>query len=341
MDLRFQHLESLHWLWAVLAAGILLVVALVRKRHLLARLADDALLGRLVPAAGAARPAVRIVLLLAAMTMLVASLVDPRWGFTYRQVQQRGADVVVVLDVSRSMLAEDARPDRLERARQFIRDLVEDLGGDRVALVTFAGTATVRCPLTVDYGAFLTTLDTVVIEEGGRGGSLVGDALRTAVDAFLDEEPDHKAIIVFTDGEDHGSYPVEAAQRIADTRSIPVYTIGIGDSTEGGRIPVERDGQRFYLTHEGREVWSVMNAEQLRAVALATGGAFVPVGTATMDMAQVYKERIEPAAKREFEATEVKRYQARFQWFAGLALALLLIESFMGDRAARRAAERT
>ena len=334
MDLRFHHIDALHWLWVVLGLAAIIAVGFALKRRDLGRFADTALVSRLAASTSFGRQYVRAGLLLFALVALVAALLDPRWGVIYRQVHQRGVDIVVVLDLSRSMLAEDAVPNRLERARQYIRDLVDQLGGDRVALVTFAGTASLKCPLTVDYAAFGLALATVTPEGVSRGGSLLGDAMRLAQDAFTDDIPDHKAIVVFSDGEDHGSYPLEAAQRIHETLAVPVYTVGIGDAGDGARIPVEVEGQRVYLTHDGQEVWSKMDSTLLREMALTTGGAFVPVGTGTVDMGRVYTDRIEPMAKRQFETASVRQRNPRYQWFVGLALALLLVESMMGDRRA-------
>ncbi|MHC4208736.1 MAG: vWA domain-containing protein [Planctomycetota bacterium] len=332
MDVRFNHLEALHWLWLVAALGLVLAVGFAVRHRDLCRFASEALLGRLAPATSIGRKYTGAVLVVLALVALVGALLDPRWGITYRQVQQRGIDLVVILDVSRSMLAEDARPNRLDRARQHIGDLVDRLGGDRVALVTAAGSAELKCPLTVDRGAFRLALATAMPDAAPRGGSLLGDALRLAGGAFTDEIPDHKAVIVFTDGEDHGSYPLEAARRLHETLSVPVFTVGIGDSHEGARIPIAVEGRRVYLTYDGQEVWSKMNAAVLRDIALATGGAYVPLGTGTVDMGRIYAERIEPIARREYEATTVKQHHPRYQWFAGLALLLLVVETATGDR---------
>ena len=332
MDVHFNHLESLHWLWLVAAVIGVMWYGAWRRRHALMRFASTRLLERLAGRPVMERGIMRIVLLLGALLMMVAALLDPRWGVEFQQVQQRGVDVMIVLDVSRSMSARDARPSRLERAKQFVRDLVEQCAGDRVGLVTFAGVPAVKCPVTIDYGAFVLSLDLVGVESGGRGGSLLGDALRRAVTAFPDDHPDHKAIVVFSDGEDHGSFPLEAASDIASELSIPVFTVGIGDDREGSRIPIEDTTPPRYLVHDGEEVWSIMNASLLREIALQTGGAYVPVGTGTVDMGEVYRERIAPIATREFETVQRTRRTVRFQWFAGLALVLLLIESFMSER---------
>jgi Ca-activated chloride channel family protein len=332
MDVRFNHLEALHWLWLV--AGLLAFIAagFALRRRDLRRFASAAVLGRLLPRTSFGRQYAGAMLIGLALVALVAALLDPRWGVTYRKLPQRGIDLVVILDVSRSMLAEDARPSRLERARQYIGDLVERVAGDRVALVTAAGNAELRCPLTVDHGAFRLALATATPQAAGRGGTLLGDALRKAAEVFTDDVPDHKAVIIFSDGEDHGSYPLEAARRLHERLSMPIFTVGIGDADEGARIPVTVNGRRVFLTHDGQEVWSKMNASGLREIALATGGAYVPLGTGTVDMGRIYAERIEPLATREFEATTVKRHHPQYQWFAGLALLLLAAESLLGDR---------
>lgn len=332
MDVRFVHLDALHWLWAVLGLAAVMVIGFAVKRRDLRRFADDTLLPRLLARTSVSSQYVRASLVVAALILLVAALIDPRWGVSYRQVQQRGIDLVVLLDVSKSMLAQDAQPDRLGRAKQFIGDLVDRLGGDRVALVTFAGTASLKCPLTVDHNAFRLAMRTAGPEWAPRGGSLLGDALRLARNAFTDEVPDHKAIVIFSDGEDHGSYPLEAARNLFAELAVPIYTVGIGGSGEGARIPVETAGATNWLTYDGQEVWSKMNPVLLRDIALATGGAFVPVGVGTVDMGHIYADRIEPVAKRVFETATVKRHHPQFQWFAGLALALLLVESLIGDR---------
>jgi Ca-activated chloride channel family protein len=332
MDVRFNHLESLHWLWLVAGLAAVMIGGFAVRRRDLRRFASAPVLARLLPRTSFGRQYVGAALVGLALVALVAALIDPRWGVTYRQVQQRGIDLVVILDVSRSMLAEDARPNRLARAKQYIADLVDRLGGDRVALITAAGKAELACPLTVDHGAFALSLAEAGPDTAPRGGSLLGDALRMAQEVFTDEVPDHKAVILFSDGEDHGSYPVEAAKKLHEALSVPVYTVGIGDADEGARIPIEVDGQRVYLTYEGQEVWSKLNAPLLRDIALATGGAYVPVGTGTVDMGAIYAERIEPIAGRELDAAEVKRHNPQYQWFAGLALLLLVAESVAGDR---------
>lgn len=332
MDIQFYQLESLNWLWLVATLTVIVFVGFKLRKRRMRRFADAALVRRLIPNFSAPKAVARSVLMLMAMVSLVAAMIDPRWGTEYEEVQQQGIDIMFVLDLSRSMHAEDVTPNRLGRAKQYISDIVEQLGGDRIGLVGFAGAASLKCPLTIDYGAFrlsLAELNPLLI---GRGGSLLGDALRLASDSFTDDLKDHKAIVVFSDGEDHGSYPLEVAASIWQDKGIRIYSFGLGDSDEGARIPVVKDGRRSYLTHDGQQVWSKMNPDILREIALSAGGAFVPVGTNTIDVARVFDEKIAPATKRQFETTRIQRFQVRYQWFAGLALALLMLQSLLTDR---------
>ncbi|MCZ6836466.1 MAG: VWA domain-containing protein [Planctomycetota bacterium] len=334
MDIQFNNLDSLHWLWLVGVLALITFVGFKLRKRRLQRFADSSLLQRLAPTYSHGKAIWRTLLSLSAMVVLVGAMLDPRWGVEYEEIQQQGIDLMFVLDVSNSMYAEDVKPNRLGRAKQSISDIVDQLGGDRVGVVGFAGIATLACPLTIDYGAFRLSLNEMSPETIGRGGSLLGDALRLAADSFTDDVKDHKAIVVFSDGEDHGSYALEAAQNIWEQKSIRIYSFGLGDSGDGARIPVIKDGQRTYLMHKGEQVWSKMQPDILRDIALAAGGAFVPVGTSTIDVARVFDEKIAPATKREFETARIQRYQVRYQWFAGLALALLLLESMTTERRA-------
>ena len=334
MNFRFEQLESLHWLWLVLAMALLLAWSWRARRRALAMFADVPLLKQLTPQASLGRWIALGLLRIIAMVLIVAALIDPRWGTRYQDVKRRGIDILFVVDVSRSMLAQDVKPNRLDRAKQFIGDTVEALAGDRVGLISFAGVSAVKCPLTVDYGAFRLSLNELSTESSVRGGSLLGDALRLAGDSFTDESKDFKCVIVLSDGEDQGSYPTEAAQKLLDEKGVRTFTVGIGDSNEGARIPISGGG---YVTYQGQEVWSKMDPEVLRETALAGGGAFVPAGTSTVNMADVYQQKIASAGGTESQASRIKLYEPQYQWPAGAALALLLIESWMSLRRSSRA----
>ncbi len=331
MDIRFQHLAYLHLLWVVLALLGVIVYGMARRRRALARFAHENVLARLLPAGTRARRWVKSSILLAALVALVMAIIDPRWGVYWEEVPSHGIDIVFVLDVSRSMLAEDVAPSRLERARQDIKDVVDTLAGDRVGLVTFAGVASLRCPLTTNYSSFVMALDEVEPSGAARGGSLLGDAIRIAAGAFVDQVKQYKTIIVLSDGEDQGSFPIEAARKVQEERGIRVFTVGVGDSAQGSRIPITRDGQKLYLQYEGQEVWTKMDPAILQQMALAGGGAFIPAGTSRIDLGQIYQQKIAGTEKREFETSRVQRYKVRYQWFAGLALLLVMVETMIRE----------
>lgn len=338
MDFVFDNRWAIHLFWLVPVMLVVYLHGAYRRRRALARFATLALLPHLVPDLSLARRWIRAGLVLAAITAGVFALTGPRWGVHYEDVQRKGIDIIFCLDVSRSMLAEDVSPNRLQRAKQYIKDVVEQLHGDRVGLVVFAGTPVLMCPLTVDYGTLRMVLDDVGIQSSARGGTLIGDAVRLAADSFADEIKKYKAIILITDGEDQESYPVEAAANAYIEKGIRVSTVGIGDLNEGGRIPITQGGRKVYLQHDGQEVWSKMGTQTLAKMADSGGGAYIPAGTSQVDMGQVYAQKIATTELRELEAARIKRYDAQYQWFAGLAFVLLMTESLMTDRKRRQAA---
>ncbi|MHC4908989.1 MAG: VWA domain-containing protein [Planctomycetota bacterium] len=338
MDIRFENLDALHWAWLVAVVAAVSVIGLRLQRRRLRRFASAAVLAHLVPASAWTRGILRSAMVVAAMGFLVVALLDPRWGSSIEELPQQGVDVFIAVDLSRSMLAEDATPNRLDRARQLIGDLLEAMGPDRAGLITFAGTATLACPLTVDHGALALSLMEADPALVGRGGSLVGDALRLAGDSFTDDIKDSKAVVVFSDGEDHGSFPVDAARSLWEEKGVRVFTVGIGDAGDGARIPiVGPGGGRRYVLHENQEVWSKMDDATLRDLALQGGGAFIPAGTSNVDMTEVYDQHIAPVTRRDFGSGRVERFHARFQWFVVPALLLLLIEAGLRDTPRRSA----
>lgn len=332
MDVRFENLASLHLLWLVVGLFGVVWYGMARRRAALERFASRSLLTSLMPGGTLRRRWVKSLVVIAAMLLLVLAATDPRWGLYYENLPRRGMDVIFVVDVSRSMLARDLRPNRLERAKQYIRDMLDTMAGDRVGLIAFAGAPSLKCPLTINYSAFRMSLDEVTVKASPRGGTLLGDAIRTACDSFVDKIKDHKAIVVITDGEDQESYPVEAAKQAYSEMGIRVYTVGLGDDNEGARVPAKDSHAGVYMQYQGQEVWSKMNPQTLKEVALAGGGAYVPVGTKDIDLGQVlYEERIAQMARREFETSRVERHQVQFQWFAGAALLLLFVEMAIAE----------
>ncbi len=332
--IRFHDVGMLLFLWAVPALAAVFAYAGWRRRQALARFAEAKLLPLINVSISVARRRGKAGLLLAAFAAVVAASARPAWNPVAEKIERHGRDVVFVLDVSRSMLAEDLAPNRLDRAKLAILDCVERLQGDRVGLVAFAGNAAVKCPLTLDYGFFRMMLEDVSVDSVSRGGTMIGDALRKCLnEVFDDRHKEHKDIILITDGEDHDSFPLEAA-REAGERGVRIIAIGIGDEEQGRRIPIrDESGQRVFLKYKGQEVWSKLDAETLRKMVNATpGGRYLNVATGAIDLGEVYADLIASADKKALESRTVKRYEEKFQLFLGLAFTLLCVEMLLSER---------
>jgi Ca-activated chloride channel family protein len=204
--------------------------------------------------------------------------------------------------------------------------------GDRVGLVTFAGSATKSCPLTNNYGAFRLALDDVTTRSTARGGTNLGDAIRFAADdCFTDEVRDHKAIILITDGgETEESYAKEASQLAFEERGIRVFTVGLGELGEGARIPITRNGQRTYLQFEDQVIWSKLDPALLQSMAAVADGGYFH----NTDFREIYDDVQRKVLDRTFETEQREMQHARFHWFAWPAFVLLMLESLLTDRKA-------
>ncbi|MEK6270927.1 MAG: VWA domain-containing protein [Planctomycetales bacterium] len=328
MDIQIGNMSSLLWVWAVGLAVVVMVVALIVRARAISKFATPNLVSRILPEASWKRSGIRIVCLAAALLMMLAALMDVRWGRNWRDVPQKGIEVVFLLDISRSMLAEDINPNRLDRAKQQITDMLDVMEGDRAGLVVFAGRAKQQIPLTSNHHDFKLMLEEVGPHCLERGGSRLGNAIRVARSCFLEESDDHKAMVIITDGEDHESKPVEEAQDAYASQGIRTFTVGLGSMEKGARIPVRLASQnRSYLQHEGQEVWSRMNGDILKEVALAGEGAYIPAGTKQVDMGDVYGSYISSVEQTEFESARINSYIPRYPWFVGLALLVLVIDT--------------
>ena len=340
--MRWNDVEMLYLLWALPFLVALFAYAGYRRRQALEVFAEAKLLPRLNTVISRARRRVKAILALAAFVFIVLGLARPAWNPIEHEVTREGRDVVFILDVSKSMLAEDLAPNRIERAKIAIRDCLEVLQGDRIGLVAFAGTAAVKCPLTRDYGFFRLMLDDIQAGSIARGGTMIGDAVRKAIDeAFDDQEKGFKDIILITDGEDHDSFPEEAAKEAGD-RKIRIIAIGIGEENEGRRIPITDElGRRTFMKYQGREVWSKLDADTLRKMVNVTpGGQYLNVATGTIDLGQVYLDLVVQAEKKQLEAKTIQRYEEKFQIFLVLAFALLCVEVILSERMRKSERER-
>ncbi|MEM7052170.1 MAG: VWA domain-containing protein [Acidobacteriota bacterium] len=337
-EVRVGSPDSLWLLWLVPLLLAFFVYSFRTRARLLRRFASATMLERLTAGISRPRQLLKAALLLAGLAAAVLALAELKWGFTWEEVQRRGVDIVVALDVSDSMLVEDAEASgslsRLERAKREIVDLLKILEGDRIGLVAFAGTAFLECPLTLDYSAaevFLGSIDTDLIPVKGTA---LGDALRTSLEAFEGSAQPSRAIILITDGEDHGGAALEAAEE-AKTAGVRIFTIGIGRD-EGSPIPDARGG--FRRDRRGEIILSRLDEPTLQKIALATGGRYVRSVTGDVDLEQIYSQGIKATLEdQELGSRRRQRWEERFQWAVGLAALLLMLEVLISERTRRRA----
>ena len=306
-----------------------------RRRRALAAFVEAPLAARALPRIDVRRRWVKASCVVGAIGSLIIALMQPQWGETEEDVPRRGRDLVIVLDASLSMLAEDAAPNRLEYAKHLVQQLVERVradGGHRLALVTFAGRAALQSPLTLDYGLFLERLAQVDPARIQIKGTLIGDALRQALRVSGRLEPGYSDLVLITDGDDHGSLPAETARLLAD-QGIALYVVGVGDPETGARIPLG-DGNRQgdYLRYNGYEVQTRMRSDLLADIALRADGVYVAAENGHEPLAQLYAMHIDDLPRRELDAYSRSVAADRFQWFLAAALVLLGLEMALRER---------
>jgi len=317
---------ALFCMWLVPVVGFLVLYAHRKRQAAALQFVDDAMVKRLMPAFTAARAWTKAVLLMIAVGLFVVAVARPRFGVYFEEVTARGVDLFVVLDVSRSMLAEDVKPNRLERAKSDIRDLLTRLEGDRVGLIVFAGAPVMQVPLTTDQGFFKMMLADIDSNSAPRGGTLIGDAIRKALESMEARADRDQAVVLITDGGDQDSFPQEAAQQAAE-RNVRIITVGLGDVSEGARIPSRNaDGGLSFVQHDGQEVWSKMDGDLLEDIATTTQGAYVPAQTLSYDLGKIYDDQLARLTRGDIRSDKRKRFREQYQWFAGLGLILLLVE---------------
>ena len=338
----------IHWgepsillaLGAVPPVAWLLVRAHRRRASDAARFADAEMLARLMPAPSSWRPAVKTVAMLLGLACVVVAGARPRFGVSFEEAVQRGADLVALLDVSRSMMAEDVAPNRLRAAKAGILSLLDQSGGDRVGLIVFAGKPVLKAPLTADRAFLREILEEIDVESAPRGGTRLGDAIVKALETLAPRGDRDQAIVLFTDGEDHDSRP-EAAARQAAERNVKVFTVALGDTRTGARVPrTDASGRRTFLLYEGQEVWSKANEGLLRVIAAQTGGVFVPAGSGGYHLGPTWKELLGSLNRGEIREQKRITYAEQFQWFLGAGILFLLADVVVPRYPTRRSRTR-
>lgn len=320
--MRFANPMFLVLVAAVPLAGLFWAFLRARREKSLDRLVAPSLRGRLMPA-GVNLWGLQAWLVLAGLFLCLFAASRPQWGKTTEKTVERSRNVVVAIDVSRSMLAEDVRPNRLERAKADVADLIDALEGDRCALVAFRRTGVVVCPLTTDHAYLRSALEQLSPESAPRGETDLGSAIRASLGALDPAADDHNAIIMISDGGDLRGEALANAE-LAKKRGVPIFTVGIGDPNRGASLPAAdgRGEQKF----QGEVVKVRLEEKALKAIADASKGRYVPLataGTAETTLGAIYRRFLRQVAAKE-QNEEAERAAERYQLFLVPGLCLLL-----------------
>jgi Ca-activated chloride channel family protein len=271
----------------------------------------------------------KAILMIVGVLFLILALIEPKWGYHWEEVEKRGIDIVIAVDTSRSMLADDVKPNRLEVAKREVEDLLHVLEGDRVGLVVFSGSAFTYCPLTSDYGAFRLFLNDINTNIIPRGGTSLAEAIRKGISTFEANSKNHKVIILITDGENHEDDPLKAAVK-AKEQGIVIYTVGVGKK-EGSYIKMKDESgqERLLKDRQGQVVKSRLDEITLNKIALETGGLYTPAYGTKWGLENIYKDSIAKIEESTLKTQRVKRYVNRYQIPLFIAIVLITLESFL------------
>lgn len=330
--MQFAKPEILYWLWGIVLVAAFLFWAVKRKQNLLKRFASEDLLSEIAASFDAKRDTIKHCLLVLVFVLGVLALARPQWGFDWQEVKRQGLDIMVVIDTSRSMLTEDVKPNRLERTKLAVRDLLKKLKGDRVGLIAFSGKAFLVCPLTVDYNGVILSLGDLDTETIPQGGTNLSEAIQEVMQAYGQTPSPHKAAIILTDGENLQGDPVALAKK-AREKGFKIYCVGIG-TKEGEliRIPNALGEYEFLKDENGNFVKSRLNEKLLQEIALLTGGIYVRASGAQLGLDLIYDQELSKLEKREIESKMEKRFHERFQFPLSVAVLLLVLSTCMTTR---------
>jgi Ca-activated chloride channel family protein len=328
------------WFWAMLILPVLLVLFVRAERRGAQRLRDfvsPRLLPQLADRVDHFRRRLKFALQLVGLALAIIALAQPRWGYEFAEAKRKGVDLLIAVDTSRSMLSNDVQPNRLERVKLAAQDLVNQLEGDRVGLIAFAGRAFVQAPLTIDYGAAIEAirdLDTTTIPEGGTN---ISEAITLADQTYGKSATGNRALIIFTDGEELSGDAVKTAKAAADG-GARIFTVGVG-TQQGSLIPVTVEGgNAFVKDAKGQVVKSRLDENRLREIAEATGGFYLHLENGPATMHQLVTDGIGKMKAGDIDVRLSRRPIERYEWPLGAGLAALAVSLLIGDRKRARAA---
>jgi len=329
-------LENPYFLYGLILIPILVIFFIILmqwRRKALSRFGELNIIGQLIPNYSPGRHIVKFILLLIGLAFLIMGLANPQIGSKLVKAERKGIDIMIALDVSNSMLAEDIQPNRLEKAKQSISRLIDKLGNDRIGIIVFAGKAYTQLPITSDYAAaklFLSTSNTNIVP---TQGTAIGAAIDLAVESF-NENNLSKAIIIITDGENHEGDALQSTQLAAD-QDIRIFTIGMG-SPEGSPIPIYSSGNiiGYKKDKDDNTIVTKLNETMLQQIASTGNGIYIRANNTSAGLRKVFDE-INKLEKQEFESRMFADYEDRFQYFIAVGLIFLIFELFILERKSR------
>lgn len=320
------------YLLLVIPLLLLLFLQLLLWRHRTRKkFADSALLRKLSPDTSTFKSIIKTGVLLLAFACLVIALVNPKIGTKLETVKREGVAIVFAIDVSKSMLAEDIAPNRLEKAKRIVSEIINNLAGDKTGIVVYAGQAFPQLPITTDYAAAKMFLQNINTDMVSSQGTAIDEAITLAQKYYDPEDPTNKVLFIISDGEDHSDNALSAVEEAAE-QGIRVFTIGVG-TAKGSPIPEKLNGivESYKKDQNGEVVITKRNDLILTEIAQRGKGAYID-GTSTEDAIAFVKETLEKMDKTEFEAKQFADFKGQFQWFLGAAIALLLLDIFLLER---------
>jgi len=328
---RFENFE---YLWALVAIPILVaffVLTWYARKRAISKFGNESLIARMTPQFSRYKHIIKFILLMVGLAFLIVGWANPQWGTKKEKVTRKSSDVFIALDISESMLAEDVRPSRLDRARKFAQSLVKELKGERIGTIIFAGNAYLQMPLTTDYAAGELFLKSANPSMAPSQGTAISDAIDLAEQSFEEDNKHHKALVIITDGENHDQEAIQRAKE-ANDNGLLIFTVGVG-TTEGGYIPINVGGRVDYKRDKtGNFVQTRLNPELVRDLAEAGNGASFSLIDDTENIVSQLRDRIDKIEKREFEQRSFSEFESYFQYFIGFALLLIIIEFLLSYR---------
>lgn len=327
-------LEEKIFFWLLLALPLVwlaYLLVLIWQKRTRKKFADPSLFSYLTPNRSSFKPILKLFVVSLALCCLVIALVNPKLGTKLETVKREGVDIVFAVDVSKSMLAEDVAPNRLEKAQQLVRKIINNLGSDRIGIIAYAGSAFPQLPITTDYASakmFLEALNTDMISSQGTA---ISDAIELATTYYDDEQQTNRVLFIISDGEDHEGDVADITEEAAE-KGIRIFTIGVG-TEKGGPIPIKNRGvvQSYKKDQNGETVITKLNPETLSEIAKETKGSYIQ-GNSTAKVVKDVMKALEDIEKTEFEAKQFADFKSHFQWFLGAALLFLFLDIFLLER---------